>query len=61
MAKSPQLDKVLGLIKAPLASPIHADLYGLSPLLIQLGSIETLLDDAKAIAERAKAASVKLE
>ncbi len=61
MAKSPQLDKVLGLIKAPLASPIHADLYGLSPLLIQVGSIETLLDDAKAIAERAKAASVKVE
>ncbi len=47
--------------KAPLASPIHADLQGLPQLLIQVGSIETLLDDANAIAERAKAAGVKVE
>jgi acetyl esterase/lipase len=47
--------------QAPLASPIHADLRGLPPLLIQVGSIETLLDDAKALAERAEAAGVSVE
>lgn len=30
----------------PLASPIHADLSGLPPVLIQVGSAEVLLDDA---------------
>ena len=29
--------------QAPLASPIHADLTGLPRLLLQVGSIETLL------------------
>jgi monoterpene epsilon-lactone hydrolase len=47
--------------QAPLASPIHADLRGLPPLLVQVGSIETLLDDAKALAERAQAAGVAVE
>jgi len=32
--------------QTPLAAPIHADLRGLPPLLVQVGSIETLLDDA---------------
>ena len=31
--------------RAPLAAPIHADLKGLPPLLIQVGSAETLFDD----------------
>ena len=35
-----------GDLRAPLASPIFADLAGLPPLLIQVGSAETLLDDA---------------
>jgi epsilon-lactone hydrolase len=47
--------------QAPLASPIHADLRGLPPLLVQVGSIETLLDDAKALTERAQAAGVSVE
>jgi monoterpene epsilon-lactone hydrolase len=47
--------------QAPLASPIHADLCGLPPLLVQVGSIETLLDDAKALTERAQAAGVQVE
>ena len=49
--------------RAPLASPIHADLHGLPPLLVQVGSIETLLDDSTVLVERAKAAGVdaKLE
>jgi epsilon-lactone hydrolase len=47
--------------QAPLASPIHADLHGLPPLLVQVGSIETLLDDAKALTARAQAAGVSVE
>ena len=34
----------------PLVSPLHADLAGLPPVLIQVGSAETLLDDAVRIA-----------
>ena len=44
--------------KTPLASPLFADLAGLPPLLIQVGSDEVLLDDAVQLAERAKAAGV---
>jgi monoterpene epsilon-lactone hydrolase len=47
--------------QAPLASPLHADLHGLPPLLVQVGSIETLLDDARALTERAQAAGVSVE
>jgi len=32
--------------QTPLAAPIHADLHGLPPLLVQVGSAETLLDDS---------------
>lgn len=42
----------------PLVSPIYADLKGLPPMLIQVGTWETLLDDASRLAERAKAAGV---
>ena len=45
--------------KTPLAAPLHADLSGLPPILIQVGSIEVLLDDAKRLAERAKAAGTE--
>ena len=44
--------------KNVLASPMFGDLSGLPPLLIQVGSIETLLDDAKTLTERAKQAGV---
>jgi acetyl esterase/lipase len=44
----------------PLASPLHADLRGLPPLLIQVGSAETLLDDAVRLAGVAGAADVRL-
>ena len=44
----------------PLASPIHADLGGLPPLLIQVGSAEILLDDAVRLARQAGAAGVKV-
>ncbi len=42
----------------PLASPIHADLTGLPPLLIHVGSAEILLDDAVRLAGAAGAAGV---
>jgi monoterpene epsilon-lactone hydrolase len=43
---------------APLVSPLHADLGGLPPLLVQVGSAETLLDDAVRITRRAAIADV---
>lgn len=42
----------------PLISPQLADLQGLPPLLIQVGSEETLLDDSVTLAGRAGAAGV---
>ena len=42
----------------PLVSPIHADLSGLPPMLIQVGSHEVLLDDATRLAARAAADDV---
>jgi acetyl esterase/lipase len=42
----------------PLISPIFADLHGLPPLLIQVGSHEILLDDALQLAARAAADEV---
>jgi len=44
--------------KAPLLSPLYADLRGLPPLLVQVGSDEVLLDDALGLGERARAAGV---
>ncbi len=44
--------------RSPLISPIHADLKGISPLLIHVGSDEMLLDDSTRIAEKAKNAGV---
>ncbi len=44
----------------PLASPLYADLRGLPPLLIQVGTEETLLDDAYRLEERAKNAGVRV-
>jgi monoterpene epsilon-lactone hydrolase len=44
--------------RSPLAAPLYADLRGLPPLLIQVGTSETLLDDSTRITERARAAGV---
>ncbi len=44
--------------RTQLAAPIYADLSGLPPLLIQVGSAETLLDDAIRLSEKAKEAGV---
>lgn len=42
----------------PEASPLFGSWEGAPPLLIQVGSIETLLDDSNRLAEAAKAAGV---
>jgi acetyl esterase/lipase len=44
--------------KAPMVSPLYPDLTGLPPILAQVGSAETLLDDAVRIVRRAGAADV---
>jgi acetyl esterase/lipase len=44
--------------KHPWASALHADLHGLPPLLIHVGSAETLLDDSTRLAVLAKEAGV---
>lgn len=44
----------------PLASPVYADLKGLPPLLIQVGTCEILLDDARRLARRAEEAGVSV-
>ncbi|HVY52071.1 MAG TPA: alpha/beta hydrolase [Devosia sp.] len=45
-------------LRDPMASPMFADLAGLPPLLIHAGGDETMLDDSRILAERAKAAGV---
>jgi acetyl esterase/lipase len=42
--------------KSPYASPIFADLHGLPPIYIQVGTDELLLDDSTRFIEKAKAA-----
>lgn len=44
--------------RSPSAAPLYADLRGIAPLLIQVGGIETLLDDSIRLAGRAAAAGV---
>tara|TARA_R110002072_G_scaffold171703_4_gene325407 strand:+ start:14631 stop:15521 length:891 start_codon:yes stop_codon:yes gene_type:complete len=44
----------------PLAAPIYGDLEGLPPLLIQVGTAETLLDDARRLATTAIQAGVNV-
>jgi monoterpene epsilon-lactone hydrolase len=62
-----QKESILGISNAylgeadarnPLAAPLYADLSGLPPMLIQVGTSETLLDDSIRLAERAKNAGV---
>jgi len=46
--------------KDPRVSPLYADLKGFPPVLIQVGSAETLLDDATRFAAVAGAADVRV-
>ena len=43
----------------PRASPVYADLHGLPPLLLQVGSTELLFDDARRVHERATEAGTE--
>jgi acetyl esterase/lipase len=47
--------------RTPLASPLFADLRGLPPLLVHVGSAEILLDDATRLAENARDVGVDVE
>ncbi len=42
----------------PRASPLYADLHGLPPLFVHVGTAELLHDEVRAFAERARAAGV---
>ncbi len=46
--------------RTPLAAPLYADLRGLPPLLIQVGTAECLPDDSIRLAERAKEGGVNV-
>src|SRR5437016_307078 len=46
--------------RQPLASPLYADLSGLPPLLLLVGTAEVLLDDAARVAQKATAAGVEV-
>jgi acetyl esterase/lipase len=50
-----------GDVRSPLASPLYADLAGLPPLLILVGTWEVLLDDSTRFAAKAKAAGVPVD
>ncbi|MEJ2767281.1 alpha/beta hydrolase [Mycetohabitans sp. B46] len=45
----------------PLASPVYADLHGLPPLFIQVGSTEVLLDDSVRVAHNARQVGVSTQ
>lgn len=45
----------------PLASPVFGDWSGIPPLLIQVGDVEVLLDDAARLADAARQAGVDVE
>ncbi|MFE9743775.1 alpha/beta hydrolase [Saccharothrix saharensis] len=49
-----------GSRRDPLANPLHADLTGLAPLFVQVGSHETLLVEGRELADRAEAAGVEV-
>jgi monoterpene epsilon-lactone hydrolase len=46
--------------RTPLASPLYADLTGLPPLLIHVGTAEVLLNDATRLADHARKAGVEV-
>ena len=47
--------------KTPLAAPLYADLSGLPPMLIQVGTAEVLLDDSIRIEEKVRSAGGSVE
>ena len=47
-------------LRNPLAAPLHGDLQGLPPLLLQVGTRDVLLSDSTRFAEKARAAGVEV-
>jgi len=47
-------------LRNPLVSPLYGDFDGLPPLLVQVGAREVLLDDARRLVDRARAAGVEV-
>ena len=46
--------------RSATASPLWADLAGLPPILMQVGTAELLLDESKRFADKARAAGVDI-
>jgi epsilon-lactone hydrolase len=58
---NPLVDGYLGLQgnpKDPLANPLYADLKGMPPMYVSVGTYETLQDNGERLAERAREAGV---
>jgi epsilon-lactone hydrolase len=49
-----------GSRRDPLASPLYADFKGLPPIYLQAGADETLVDDSRMLAEKARQAGVEV-
>ena len=49
------------LMRHPLASPVYADLHGLPPVHIQVGTAEVLLDDSLRLARGIRAAGGRVD
>lgn len=64
MVRAEDLDRWAGMYAGGAArdskaiSPLFADLSGLPPLLVEVGTSEVLLDDARRVADRAREAGV---
>lgn len=48
-------------VDSPAVSPLFADLAGLPPMLIQVGSDEILLDDSRLLADKARSAGIEVD
>jgi len=61
------LDRMAGLYlngadpRDPLASPVFSDLTGLPPMLVQVGTSETMLGDAQANVDKARQQGVQIQ
>lgn len=66
MISKPYLEEVAALYAGerdpatPMISPLNADLHGLPPILVQVGTAETLLDDAVRLVRKAAVADVAI-
>ena len=49
------------MLDNPYASPVRGELHGLCPLLLQVGSVERLLEHSTIYVEKARASGVDAE